>query len=168
MQSSATMEYDYSVAKLYMWTAVIFGIVGMLIGVIIASQLAFPELNYWIGEYGTFSRLRPLHTNVVVYGFTVSGIYASFYYSAQRVLKVSLAESGLLNGLAKLQFFLYLIAAASLVITLGMGITASKEYAQMEWPLDILIVVIWVIWGVVMFGLIGLRREKTLYISMWY
>jgi len=168
MQSNAALEYDYSVAKLYMWTAVIFGIVGMTIGVLIASQLAFPDLNYLLGEYGTFSRLRPLHTNVVIYGFTVSGIFASFYYSAQRVLKVSMGESKLLLFLGKLQFLLYLIAATGLVVSLGMGITASKEYAQMEWPLDLLIVVIWVIWGIVMFGLIGMRREKTLYISMWY
>ncbi len=83
MQENAALEYDYSVAKLYMWTTVIFGIVGMTIGVLIAAQLAFPELNYLLGEYGTFSRLRPLHTNVVVYGFTVSGIMVSFYYSAQ-------------------------------------------------------------------------------------
>ncbi len=168
MQSNATLEYDYSIVKLYMWTAVIFGIVGMTIGVLIASQLAFPSLNYLLGEYGTFSRLRPLHTNVVIYGFTVSGIFATFYYVGQRVLKVSLAESKFLQALTKLQFGLYLIAATGLVISLGMGITASKEYAQMEWPLDALIVVIWVIWGIVMFGLIGLRREKTLYISMWY
>ena len=168
MQSSAALEYDYSVAKLYMWTTVIFGIVGMTIGVLIASQLAFPELNYLMGEYGTFSRLRPLHTNVVIYGFTVSGIMVSFYYSAQRVLKVSLAELPFINFLAKLGFFAYLIAATFLVISLGMGITASKEYAQMEWPLDIAIVVYWVIWGIVMFGLIGARREKALYISMWY
>ncbi|WP_292654176.1 cytochrome-c oxidase, cbb3-type subunit I [Nitratifractor sp.] len=168
MQSSAALEYDYSVAKLYMWTAVIFGIVGMTIGVLIAAQLAFPELNYLFGEYGTFSRLRPMHTNVVIYGFTVSGIFASFYYAAQRVLKVSMGESKFLIGLGYLQFFLYLIAATFLVISLAMGITASKEYAQMEWPLDVLIVVIWVIWGIIMFGLIGMRREKALYISMWY
>jgi cytochrome c oxidase cbb3-type subunit 1 len=168
MQSNAALEYDYSVAKLYMWTAVIFGIVGMTIGVLIASQLAFPDLNYLLGEYGTFSRLRPLHTNVVIYGFTVSGIFSTFYYAGQRVLKVSMGESKLLLFLGKLQFLLYLIAATGLVISLGMGITASKEYAQMEWPLDLLIVVIWVIWGVIMFGLIGMRREKTLYISMWY
>jgi len=162
------MEYDYSIVKLYMWTTVIFGIVGMLIGVIIASQLAWPQLNYLLGEYGTFSRLRPLHTNVVIYGFMISGIFVGFYYSAQRVLKVSMGESKLLMSLGYLQFFLYLIAASGMVISEGMGITASKEYAQMEWPLDILIVVIWVIWGVIMFGLIGMRREKALYISMWY
>ncbi len=168
MQSNAALEYDYSVANLYMWTTVIFGFVGMLIGVIIAAQMAYPELNYLLGEYGTFSRLRPLHTNVVVYGFMVSGIYATFYYSAQRVLKVSMGESRFLMFLGKLQFLLYLVAATGLVVSLGMGITASKEYAQMEWPLDLLIVVIWVIWGVIMFGLIGMRREKSLYISMWY
>jgi len=168
MQSNASLEYDYSVVKPFMWTAVIFGIVGMTIGVLLASQLAFPDLNYLLGEYGTFSRLRPLHTNVVIYGFTVSGIFATFYYVSQRVLKVSIAESKFLKNLVFFQFFLYLIAAAGMVVSLAMGITASKEYAQMEWPLDALIVVIWVIWGIVMFGLIGLRREKTLYISMWY
>ncbi len=168
MQSNAALEYDYSVAKLYMWTTVIFGIVGMTIGVLIASQLAFPELNYLFGEYGTFSRLRPMHTNVVIYGFTISGVMVSFYYSAQRVLKVSLAELPLINLLAKIGFFAYLIAATFMVISLAMGITASKEYAQMEWPLDIAIVIYWVIWGVVMFGLIGARREKSLYISLWY
>ncbi len=168
MQSNAALEYDYDIVKLYMFTTVIFGIVGMTIGVLIASQLAFPELNYLFGEYGTFSRLRPLHTNVVIYGFTVSGILLSFYYSAPRVLKVSLGELPFLKKLAYFQFFLYLIAATGLVVSELMGITASKEYAQMEWPLDILIVVIWVLWGVIMFGLIGMRREKALYISMWY
>ena len=151
-----------------MWTAIIFGIVGMTIGVLIASQLAFPELNYLFGEYGTFSRLRPMHTNVVIYGFTLSGIMAAFYYSAQRVLKVSLAELPAINLLAKIQFGAYLVAATFMVISLAMGITASKEYAQMEWPLDVLIVVYWVIWGINMFALIGARREKALYISMWY
>jgi len=116
----------------------------------LAAQLAFPELNYLLGEYGTFSRLRPLHTNVVVYGFTVSGIMVSFYYSAQRVLKVSLGELPLINKLAKFGFYAYLVAATFLVITLLLGITANKEYAQMEWPLDIAIVVYWVIWGIVM------------------
>jgi len=168
MQSNATMEYDYSIVKLYMWTTVIFGIVGMLIGVIIASELAWPGMNTWLGEYGTFSRLRPIHTNVVVYGFMISGIFVGFYYSAPRVLKVSMGESKGLIALGYLQFFLYLIAASGLVISEGLGITTSKEYAQMEWPLDILIVVIWVLWGIIMFGLIGMRREKALYISMWY
>jgi len=99
MQSNAAMEYNYSIVKLYMWTTVIFGIVGMLIGVIIAGQLAWPDLNYMLGEYGTFSRLRPVHTNVVIYGFMISGIFVGFYYSAQRVLKVSIGESKFLMTL---------------------------------------------------------------------
>jgi cytochrome c oxidase cbb3-type subunit 1 len=140
----------------------------MLIGTLIAAQLAFPDLNYLLGEYGTFSRLRPLHTNVVVYGFTLSGIWATFYYSAQRMMKVSMAESKFLMALGKLHFLLYLVAAVGLVLSLGMGISTSKEYAQMEWPLDVLVVLIWVIWGMSIFGLIGIRREKALYITMWY
>jgi len=168
MQSNAALEYDYSVAKLFTYTTILFGFVGMLIGTLIAAQLAFPELNYLLGEYGTFSRLRPLHTNVVVYGFTLSGIWATFYYAAQRVLKVSMAESKFIMFIGKLHFILYLVAATALVITEFMGITQSKEYAQMEWPLDLLVVVIWVLWGIAMFALIGIRREKALYISMWY
>jgi len=168
MQSNAALEYDYTVAKLFTYTAIIFGFVGMLIGTLIAAQLAFPDLNYLLGEYGTFSRLRPLHTNVVVYGFTLSGIWATFYYAAQRVLKVSMAESKFVMALGKLHFGLYFLAAVGLVVTLLLGITTSKEYAQMEWPLDVLVVLIWVIWGIAMFALIGIRREKALYISMWY
>jgi cytochrome c oxidase cbb3-type subunit 1 len=168
MQSNAALEYDYTVAKLFTYTAIVFGFVGMLIGTLIAAQLAFPDLNYLLGEYGTFSRLRPLHTNVVVYGFTLSGIWATFYYAAQRMMKVSMAESKFLMALAKLHFLLYLVAAVGLVLSLGMGISTSKEYAQMEWPLDVLVVLIWVIWGMSIFGLIGIRREKALYITMWY
>ena len=168
MQSNAALEYDYSVAKLFTYTAILFGFVGMLIGTLIAAQLAFPELNYLFGEYGTFSRLRPLHTNVVVFGFTVSGVWATFYYLAQRVLKVSMAESKFVMFIGKLHFGLYLILAVGMVVSLFMGISTSKEYAQMEWPLDLLTVVVWVLWGVAMFGLIGMRREKTLYISLWY
>ena len=168
MQSNAALEYDYSVAKLFTYTAILFGFVGMVIGTLIAAQLAFPELNYLIGEYGTFSRLRPVHTNVVIYGFTLSGIWAAFYYSGQRVLKVSMAESKVAMFAGKLHFALYLVAAAGLVVSLLMGYSSSKEYAQMEWPLDVLVVVIWVLWGISMFALIGIRREKALYISMWY
>jgi len=168
MQSNAALEYDYSVAKLFTFTTILFGFLGMLIGTLIAAQLAFPELNYLLGEYGTFSRLRPLHTNIVIYGFTLSGVWATFYYSAQRVLKVSMAESKFVMFIGKLHFYLYFVGALIAVVTLLMGITQAKEYAQFEWPIDIVIVLIWVLWGVAMFGLIGIRREKALYISMWY
>ncbi|SFV50139.1 Cytochrome c oxidase subunit CcoN [hydrothermal vent metagenome] len=140
----------------------------MLIGTLIAAQLAFPELNYMLGEYGTFSRLRPLHTNIVIFGFTLSGVFATFYYVGQRVLKVSMAESKFLMVIGKLHFWLYFVGALIAVTTLLLGYTQSKEYAQLEWPLDIVIVIVWVLWGVSIFGLIGIRREKSLYISLWY
>jgi cytochrome c oxidase cbb3-type subunit 1 len=168
MQSNAALEYDYSVAKLFVYTTILFGFLGMLIGTLIASQLAFPELNYLLGEYGTFSRLRPLHTTVIIYGFTLSGIWASFYYSAQRVLKVSMAESKFVMFIGKFHFWLYFVGALIATVSLLLGITQNKEYAQYEWPIDIVVVLIWVSWGLAMFALIGLRREKALYISMWY
>jgi cytochrome c oxidase cbb3-type subunit 1 len=168
MQSQNALEYDYTVARWFAITTIVLGIVGMLVGVILAFQLAFPDLNYLLGEYGTFSRLRPLHTDSVAYGFTLSGIWASWYYFGQRILKVSNAESPFLMFISKLHFFLYIIGVVAVVITLLLGITTSKEYAEFEWPIDIAIVVIWVIFGIHLFGMIGIRREKYLYISMWY
>ncbi|MBD3789275.1 MAG: cytochrome-c oxidase, cbb3-type subunit I [Campylobacterales bacterium] len=168
MQSNAALEYDYSVAKLFTYTTILFGFLGMLIGTLIASQLAFPELNYLLGEYGTFSRLRPMHTNIVIFGFTLSGIWATFYYVGQRTLKVSMAESKFLMFIGKLHFWLYFFGALVAVVTLLMGISASKEYAEFEWPVDVVIVLVWVLWGISIFGLIGIRREKSLYISLWY
>lgn len=165
---NAAVGYDYTVAKWFTFATIAFGIIGMGIGVLIAFQMAFPELNYLAGEYATFSRLRPLHTNGVAFGFTLSGIYASWYYIGQRVLKVSLAEHPFLNGVAKLHFLVYMITILLAVVTLFAGITTSKEYAELEWPLDLLVVVFWVLWGVSIFGTISVRREKTLYISVWY
>ena len=168
MQSSNMINYDYSVAKLFAFATIILGIVGMLIGVIIAFQMAYPELNNLAGEYGTFGRLRPLHTDSVIFGFLVSGIFSTWYYVGQRVLKVSMAESPFLMTLGKIHFVLYLLVVVAVVGSLLLGITSSKEYAEFEWPIDIGIVVIWVMWGMSIFGLIGIRREKTLYISVWY
>jgi len=166
------LEYDYTVAKMFMLTTIVLGIVGMSIGVFIAFELAFPGLNTILGpdlaEYTNFSRLRPLHTDAVAFGFTVSGIFATWFYVGQRVLKVSMAESKFLMFIGKLQFWLYVIGVAAAVVSLFMGYTTSKEYAEFEWPIDIAIVVVWVLWGVSIFGLIGIRREKSLYISVWY
>jgi cytochrome c oxidase cbb3-type subunit 1 len=165
---NAAVGYDYTVAKWFSIATIAFGIIGMGIGVLIAFQLAFPELNYLAGEYATFSRLRPLHTNGVAFGFTLSGIFATWYYVGQRVLKVSLAEHPFLNGVAKLHFVVYMITLLLAVVSLFAGITTSKEYAELEWPLDLLVVVFWVLWGVSIFGTISVRREKSLYISVWY
>lgn len=166
------LEYDYTVAKWFMLVTVVLGIVGMLVGVILAWQMAFPGVNLMLGEglaeYTNFSRLRPLHTDSVIFGFTLSGIWATWYYVGQRVLKVSMAESKFLMFLAKLHFFVYLLVVVAVVGTLLLGISTGKEYADFEWPIDIAVVVVWVIWGMSIFGLIGIRREKSLYISIWY
>jgi len=166
------LEYDYTVAKWFMLATVVLGIVGMLVGVILAWQMAFPGVNLMAGEglaeYTNFSRLRPLHTDSVIFGFTLSGIWATWYYVGQRVLKVSMAESKFLMFLAKLHFAIYMVVVVAVVGTLLLGISTGKEYADFEWPIDIAVVVVWVIWGMSIFGLIGIRREKSLYISIWY
>ncbi len=170
MQSASAVQYDYSVAKLFTLTMVIFGIIGMVIGVLIALQLAFPALNLTnvLGEYGTFGRLRPLHTNGIIYGFTLSGIWATWYYVSQRVLKISLNEFPFLRFLSLLHFWIYAVVMLLAVVTLWMGISQSKEYVQLAWPIDVLVVVLWVVWGMQMFGMLGARREKVIYISIWY
>ncbi len=168
MQNNIGIDYDYSISKAFTITTIIFGVIGMLLGVILAFQLAFPELNNLAGEYGTFGRLRPLHTNTVIYGFTLSGVFASWYYIGQRVLKVSLLESPTLLFLGKLHFLLYIITILGALVTLSAGITSSKEYAELEWPLDFLVIVWWLLWGAGIAGLVGIRREKILYVSIWY
>ena len=166
------LEYDYSVTRLFMMNAIFVGIVGMLVGVILAWQMAYPELNTFLGEglaeYTNFSRLRVLHTDSVIYGFVLSAVWASWYYIGQRVLKVSMAESKTLMILGYLHFWIYFAASAVIIISLLMGITTSKEYAEFEWPLDLGITIIWLLWGAGIAGLIAIRREKTLYISIWY
>ncbi|CAA6811311.1 MAG: Cytochrome c oxidase subunit CcoN (EC [uncultured Sulfurovum sp.] len=168
MQANAALEYDYSLAKKFTFLTILFGFLGMLVGTLIAAQMAFPELNYLLGEYGTFSRLRPVHTNTVVFGFTVSAVFATWFYLGQRVLKVSMAESKFLMVVGNIQFWLYFIGALAATVSLLLGYSTSKEYAQYEWPFDIVVVLVWVLWGVNMMGLIGIRREKALYISVWY
>ena len=168
MHPGNALNYDYTVAKYFMFATILFGIVGMAIGFLIALQMAYPNLNYLAGEYATFSRLRPLHTSGVIFGFMLSGIWATWYYIGQRVLKVSMAESNFLMAIGKLHFWLYMFTMIVAVLSLFACVSTSKEYAALELPLDILVVLIWVLWGVSIFGLIGIRREKTLYISLWY
>ncbi|PAF49552.1 cytochrome-c oxidase, cbb3-type subunit I [Helicobacter sp. 12S02232-10] len=168
MRNDATLEYDYSIAKLFLYSTMAFGFIGMLIGVVLAFQLAFPDLNYIAGEYSIFGRLRPLHTNGVIYGFTLSGIWAAWYYLGQRVLKITYYQHPFLKFIGYLHFWLYIVLLVLAVVSLFAGLTQSKEYAELIWPLDLLVVVVWVLWGISMFGSMGVRREKTIYISLWY
>lgn len=168
MLQTQKLEYDYSISKLFLFTLLIFGFIGMLIGVILAFQLAFPSLNYIAGEYGIFGRLRPLHTNGVIFGFTLSGIWCAWYYFGQRILKITYAEHKFLRAVGYTHFGFYVLVLILAVISLFAGLDQSKEYAELEWPIDILVVITWVLWGVNLFGSMHVRRERTLYISLWY
>ena len=168
MQFSNMINYDYSVAKLFAFTTIIFGIVGMLVGIVIAFEMAYPELNNLVGEYGTFGRLRSLHIDLIIFGFLGSGIFSAWYYIGQRVLKVSMTESLFLMALGRIHFLLYLLIVVAIMVSRLLGFISPKGYAEFEWPIDIGIIAMWIIWGMSIFGLIGIRREKTLHISIWY
>lgn len=167
MQSNA-LEYDYSVAKLFLWATIAFGIVGLVLGAVVAFQMAFPNLNYIAGEFTTFGRLRTLHTSGVIFGFMLSGIWTAWYYLGQRVLKISYNEYPFLKGVGYVHFVAYILLMALAVISLFAGMSQSKEYSELVWPLDLLVVVVWVLWGISLFGSMGVRREQTIYISLWY
>ena len=161
--NNETMTYDYSVVRQFAIMTVVLGIVGMLVGVLIASQMAWPVLNFdtpWL----SFGRLRPLHTNAVVFGFGGSALFATSYYVVQRTCHVRLFAP----QLAQFTFWGWMLIIVSAVVTLPMGITSSKEYAELEWPIDILITVVWIAYAVVFFGTIAKRRVKHIYVANWF
>ena len=161
--NNETMTYDYSVVRQFAIATVILGIVGMLVGVLIASQMAWPVLNFdtpWL----SFGRLRPLHTNAVVFGFGGSALFATSYYVVQRTCHTRLFAP----ALAQFTFFGWMLIIVSAVVTLPLGITSSKEYAELEWPIDLLITVVWVSYAVVFFGTIAKRRVKHIYVANWF
>ncbi len=140
-----------------------WGLVGMLVGVLIAFQLAFPALNFGI-PYTSFGRLRPIHTNAVIFAFVGNAVFAGAYYIMQRVLKARL-YSDLFSKIHLWGWQLIIVLGA---ISLAMGYTTGKEYAELEWPIDILITVIWLVFGINMFGTILRRRERHLYVALWF
>jgi len=161
--NNETMTYDYTVVRQFAIMTVVLGIVGMLIGVFIASQMAWPVLNFdtpWL----SFGRLRPLHTNAVIFGFGGSALFATSYYVVQRTCHVRLFAP----QLAQFTFFGWMLIIVLAVVTLPLGITSSKEYAELEWPIDILITVVWVAYAVVFFGTIAKRRVKHIYVANWF
>ncbi len=158
-------SYDNKMPRLFAMSCVFWGAVGMLLGVIAAFQLAFTVLNF--SEYLThlaFGRLRPVHTNAVIFAFVGNGIFTAIYYSLPRLLKTSMWN----NTLSKIHFWGWQIIIVLAAVTLLMGYTTGKEYAELEWPIDILITLIWVVFGVNMFGTILTRRERHLYVAIWF
>lgn len=154
--------YNDSISAKFIWASVIWGIVGMLVGAIVALQMAFWQAN--LGEYLSFGRLRPLHTNAVIFAFVGNMIFAGIYYSTQRLAKARIA-SDLLSNIHFWGWQLIIVAAA---LTLPLGITQGKEYAELEWPIDIAIAGIWVVFAINFFWTLARRNEKHMYVALWF
>jgi cytochrome c oxidase cbb3-type subunit I/II len=156
-------NYDNATVRNFTIATFIWGIVALIVGLLAALQLAFPAFNFNL-EYTTFGRVRPLHTNAVIFAFIGNAMFAGIYYSLQRVLKARLFS----DILSKIHFWGWQFIIVSAAVTLLAGFTTSKEYAELEWPIDIMIAVVWVIFGWNMIGTILRRRVKHIYASVWW
>ncbi|MEO6541227.1 MAG: cytochrome-c oxidase, cbb3-type subunit I [Ferruginibacter sp.] len=154
--------YDNRIVKNFAFATIIWGGVGMLVGLWAALQLVFPQLN--ITQYGSFGRLRPLHTNAVIFAFVGNGIFMGVYYSLQRLCKARMFSDKLSN----IHFWGWQLIIVAAAITLPIGLTQGAEYAELIWPIDVAITIIWVVFGWNMFGTIIKRREKHLYVAIWF
>jgi cytochrome c oxidase cbb3-type subunit 1 len=160
---AAEVDYDYTVVRRFAIMAVVWGIVGMFVGVWIAAQLAFPALNFDL-PWTHFGRLRPLHTNAVIFAFGGSALFATSYYAVQRTCHTRLA----LPWLANFTFWGWQAVIVLAAVTLPLGLTSSKEYAELEWPIDLLIAVVWVSYAIVFFTTIAQRKTEHIYVANWF
>ena len=156
-------SYDNQIVKLFIIATVVWGIVGMTVGLLIALQMYLPALNFDL-QYISFGRMRPLHTNAVIFAFVGNGIFAGVYYSLQRLTKARMFS----DLLSKINFWLWQLVIVAVAVTYTLGITTSKEYAEAEWPIDIMIAVAWIAFGVNMIGTLIKRREKHMYVAIWF
>ncbi|MCF6269493.1 MAG: cytochrome-c oxidase, cbb3-type subunit I [Melioribacteraceae bacterium] len=156
-------SYDNQIVKLFIIATVVWGIVGMTVGVLIAFQIYLPWLNFDF-QYITFGRMRPLHTNAVIFAFVGNGIFAGVYYSLQRLTKARMFS----DLLSKINFWGWQLIIVAVAVTYTLGITTSKEYAEAEWPIDIMIALAWIAFGVNMIGTLMKRREKHMYVAIWF
>jgi cytochrome c oxidase cbb3-type subunit I/II len=156
-------QYDNAIVRNFAVATIIFGVIGMLVGLLAAIQLIIPEANLGLAQT-TFGRIRPLHTNAAIFAFVGNGIFMGVYYSLQRLLKAPMYS----KALSHFHFWSWQAIILAAAITLPLGITSSHEYAELEWPIDIAIAVSWVAFGVNMFGTILKRRENHLYVAIWF
>ncbi len=163
-QPAATVRvvYNDKITRQFMTASVTFGLVGLLVGVVIALQLAFWQVN--LAPYLSYGRLRPLHTNAVIFAFVGNMIFAGIYYSTQRLLKTRIAS----DKLAAIHFWGWQAIIVAAAITLPLGLTQGKEYAELEWPIDIAIAAVWVVFAVNFFWTLAKRNEKHLYVAIWF
>jgi cytochrome c oxidase cbb3-type subunit I/II len=155
-------SYDDGIVRAFVFATMLWGVVGMLVGVLIAVQLTLPQAN--LGEWFTFGRLRPLHTNAVIFAFAGNAIFAAVYYSSQRLLKARMFS----DLLSRIHFWGWQLIIVAAAVSLPLGFTQAKEYAELEWPIDIAVVLVWVAFAVNLFGTIARRRERHLYVAVWF
>jgi cytochrome c oxidase cbb3-type subunit I/II len=155
--------YDNKIVRNFAIATIVWGIIGMTVGLLVATQLFSPNMNMG-SQYTTFGRIRPLHTNAVIFAFVGNAIFMGVYYSLQRLLKARMFS----DKLSKIHFWGWQLIIVAAVITLPLGLSSSHEYAELEWPIDIAITVIWVVFGWNMFGTIIKRREKHMYVAIWF
>jgi cytochrome c oxidase cbb3-type subunit 1 len=163
MTANLGNTYNYRVVRQFAIMAVVWGVVGMSVGALIAAQLAWPELNFNI-PWLSYGRLRPLHTNAVIFAFGGSALMATSFYVVQRTCHTRLFS----DGLAEFVFWGWQLVILAAAITLPMGITQGKEYAELEWPIDILIAVVWVAYAIVFFGTLVKRKVEHIYVANWF
>ena len=155
--------YDNKIVRNFLYASIVFGVVGMLVGLILAFLFLFPNLTSGI-SFLSFGRLRPLHTNAVIFAFVGNAMFAGVYYSMQRLLKTRMLS----DFLSKVHFWGWQLIIVAAAITLPLGYSTSKEYAELEWPIDIAIALIWVVFGINMIGTIIKRRERHIYVAIWF
>lgn len=155
--------YDNKIVKNFLYATMFWGVIGMLVGLILAFMFLFPNLTDGI-SWLSFGRLRPLHTNAVIFAFVGNAIFAGVYYSSQRLLKARMAS----DLLSKINFWGWQLIIVAAAITLPLGYTSSKEYAELEWPIDIAIAVVWVVFGWNLIATILKRRQRHLYVAIWF
>ena len=158
-----SFRYDDAIVRKFLWATFVWGLIGMTVGLLIALQLANPAFNFGI-PWLSFGRLRPLHTNAVIFAFAGNAFFTGAYYSSQRLLKARMFS----DVLSKLHFYGWQLIIVCAAVTLPLGFTQAKEYAELEWPIDILIAVVWIIFAVNFFGTIAKRRERHLYVALWF
>ncbi|MEZ5052933.1 MAG: cytochrome-c oxidase, cbb3-type subunit I [Chitinophagales bacterium] len=156
-------SYDNQIVRKFLIATVVWGIVGMTVGLWVALQLVYPQLNLGI-DFTTYGRIRPVHTNAVIFAFVGNGIFMGVYYSLQRLCKTPMFSKMLSN----IHFWGWQLIIVSAALTLPLGYTTGKEYAELEWPIDIMIALIWVVFGINMFGTIMKRRERHIYVAIWF
>ena len=162
-ENVTTIRYNDEIVRRFTLASVLWGVAGILFGLFIALELAFPALNLGI-PYTTFGRLRPLHTNAAIFAFVGNMVFAGVYYSSQRLLKTRLA----CEFLSKVHFWGWQLIILLAAISLPMGLTRGKEYAELIWPINILVAVIWIVFGIVFFTTLARRRERSLYVAIWF